>query len=447
MINKRNYKDLMIIDRSGKIVYSDVANPQHYGVEGRTLIGMNLDDLYQNLSLEYPVRGALDRGEAKEDFEVEVVTKKGIRLTKRGSVYPIWENDSVIAALEFSTLLYDRTHIREIESNADHLIYRKNNTKYLIDDIITEDPQMIAIKEKVEKIALNDATVLIYGETGTGKELIAQALHNGSRRYSKKFISINCGAIPESIVESLLFGTTKGSFTGAENKMGLFEQAEGGTLFLDEINSLDIMLQVKILKAVESKKVRRIGSLREKQVDVRIIAATNEDPYVLMEQGKLKPDLFHRLATVYFSLPRLSERGYDVLVLADHFRTYFNHNMNMHIEPFDEGVCDIFMNYHWPGNVRELRNVIESAFAFSENNRITVEDIPQYITRDMGIGKAKNRIKIDGRLSLGERCNMLENTIIDSIYRKNGEHLTRTAEELGISKQLLRYKILKRQEE
>lgn len=443
MINQQNYKDLMIIRGDGRIIYADVSNPQYFGVGIDGLRGKRLQDMYPDLPGDYPALLTAQNGTAAEDFEVELTTVKGIRLTKRGSVYPIYENNQVVAALELSTKFYDRNHIREIEGNADHLIYRKNNTKYLIDDIITEDAAMAGIKEKVEKFALTDATVLIYGETGTGKELVAQTLHNGSRRYARNFISVNCSAIPASIMESVLFGTVKGSFTGAEDKAGLFEQAEGGTLFLDEINSLDALLQVKILKAVESKTVRRIGSLREKQVDVRIIAATNEDPYRLMREGKLKPDLFHRLAAVYLVLPRLSDRRGDIMVLADYFRTYFNRNMNMNIGPFDDDIRQLFMNYDWPGNVRELRNVIESAFAFAENDRITMDDIPKYMANKMGVRKPMGQIAGDGSLTLAEKTDLMEKAIIDSIYRKNKESLTETARELGISKQLLRYKMMK----
>ena len=443
MINQKQYQDLMILDENGMVLYADVGNSQYYGREADPVTGKRLRDLYEDLDENYPSLVAIRTGRAQENFRVEVTTARGIRLTRTGSAYPIYEHGKAIAALEFSTMLYDRYHIREIEGNADHLIYRKNNTKYLLDDIIGEDPAILSIKEKIETYAITDATVLIYGETGTGKELVAPALHNGSRRYSKKFISVNCSALPAGIVESMLFGTVKGSFTGAEDKSGLFEQAEGGTLFLDEINSLDVLLQVKILKAVESKVVRRIGSLKEKQVDVRIIAATNEEPHRLMREGKLKPDLFHRLATVYMTLPRLSERRGDIMVLAEHFRTYFNRHMNMSIEPFDEDIRRLFENYDWPGNVRELRNVIESAFAFAEEDRITMSDLPQYMTGSLGLGKQEPDAGTGGRMTLAEKSEMMEKAIIDSIYRKNGESLTDTARELGISKQLLRYKMMK----
>jgi len=442
MINHKEHKDLMVIDRSGTIIYADVGNSQYFGSGAESLHGKNLRDVYMNFDEEYPALKAVREGKAYENFRIEILSDKGAKLTKTGSVYPIFENDKPIAALELSTLLYNRSHIREIEGNADHLMYRKNNTKYLINDIITQDPAMIEIKERIEKLAITDATVLIYGETGTGKELVAQALHNSSRRYSKKFISVNCSAIPASIIESLLFGTVKGSFTGAEDKAGLFEQAEGGTLFLDEINSLDVFLQVKIMKAVESKVVRRIGSIREKEVNVRIIAATNQEPRKLIREGKFKPDLFHRLAAVYLTLPRLSQRPGDIMVLADYFRTYFNRSMNMEIEPFDEDIKRLFMNYDWPGNVRELRNVVEGAFAFAENNKITMEHMPKYIINKMGMGRERS-IAVEDGLSLAEKTDMIEKAIIDSIYKKNNNNLTDAARELGISKQLLRYKMMK----
>ena len=411
-----------------------------YGKKGEILKGKHVNELFFCEDGENPLIAAASRGEYFDSYEISVMTKTKERQIKIGCAYPIFENEKVVGAIEFFQLVYGKNHIRKIGDYANHLIYRSNNTKYLLDDIVTQDAEMLKIKDNIGKVAITDANVLIYGQTGTGKELIAQAIHNESRRFYKKFISINCGALPASIIESLLFGTLKGSFTGAADKPGFFELAEGGTLFLDEINSLDALLQTKILKTIETKEVRRIGALKEKKVDVRIVAATNEEPYKLMQAGSLKEDLFYRLSTFYIKLPRLVQRPGDIMLLADHFRSYFNERMKIYIQPFDEKIAEIFLRYDWPGNVRELRNVIESAFTFAEGNKITADDIPRHMLKKSISPKAEDIEGFD-KMPLHIKKEMVEKAIITQIYRRNNGNMTKTADELGISKQLLSYKM------
>lgn len=441
MINKDKYSDILIIDREGTVIHGDFANLKFLGLQPEEITGNNIRNLYHNIGENYPALIAARDGTAAENFQVSVENASGSVLTKTGSVYPIFDEDTPVAAIEFSDLHYDRDHIREIESHAEFPIYRKNDTKYMLENIITEDSSIENIKKRIERIAITESSILIYGETGTGKELVAQAIHNRSRRYYHKFISINCGAMPSGIIEGLLFGTTKGSFTGAEDKPGLFEQADGGTLFLDEINSLDPMLQVKLLKAVESRTVRRLGSPKEKQVDVRIIAATNEEPHELMSSGRLKPDLYYRLAVIYMYLPPLRERGNDVNVIADYYVDYFNKKMETHIEPLSDEIRKIFASYSWPGNVRELRNAIEGAFAFVENDCITVNELPQYIVDKYRSGE-KNTVFRNAE-TLADLSSSTEYAIISEAYRRSSGSLTRAADMLGISKQLLKYKMTK----
>lgn len=439
MINLNDFRDFLIINRNGRIIYADIGNPQYFGMDPELLRGRSLRELFSNLPSSYPTLAAAADGVGFDFFEMELTTCTGITLKKSGCAYPLFNGKEPVGAIEFADFFYDKEHIGEISRHTGHLIYRKNNTKYLLDDIISEDNSILELKDKIEKYAISDSTVLIYGETGTGKELVAQALHNSSRRYSKKFISLNCSAIPSNLIESILFGTTKGSFTGAENRLGLFEQADGGTLFLDEINSLAPELQIKILQAVETKMIRRIGSENEIYTDARIIAATNEEPKKLIGEGKLKADLYYRLAVIYIELPRLADRGNDILVLADYFIGYFNQKMNMEIEPLDEELQKVFLEYTWPGNVRELRNIIESAIIFAEDSRLTLEDLPgyivkQYLSKDRKLGEQKTRGK-------------LEKEIVRACYEKNGESLKKTAALLGISSQLLFYKLKKYEEE
>ncbi len=302
---------------------------------------------------------------------------------------------------------------------------------------------MEQIKNNINQIALSDSNVLIYGETGTGKELIAQSIHNCSRRYSKNFVSQNCGAIPANLLEAMLFGTTKGTFTGASEQPGLFELVDGGTIFLDEINSLEPDLQVKLLKTIESKKIRRIGSEKEIKMDFRVVAATNEDPFELLRQGRIKPDLFYRLAVVYIRLPKLIERENDIELLTNYFIDYFNLKTDRRIQHPGAQIREIFQNYTWPGNVRELRNVVEGFFAFAESNQLSPEDIPAYIRENV----QNCRKKACRPQNLTADLAQLEREIICTVYENNGRDLAAAADILGISKQLLRFKLNKYESE
>lgn len=453
MINKQKYKDFMIVDAEGNVIFADIKSIKNLYGNGTEIIDRNIHEMFCNINETYPTLQAARKGISTTHFEIPVTIPSGEQIMKVGCAFPICNGHETVAALEFSELICveKSADVRDDDKPASESKLSKNNTKYTLHDIITQDPTMLDLKKYIERLALTDSNVLIYGETGTGKEMVAQALHNGSRRYTQKFISVNCSAIPSSIIESLLFGSVKGSFTGAEDKTGFFEQAEGGTLFLDEINSLNPMLQVKLLKAVESKVIRRIGALKEIKIDVRIIAATNSEPYELMKKGKLMPDLFHRLAVIYLCLPPLNERGKDVVLLADYFRTYFNQQMQKNILPFSEDIQELFISYNWPGNVRELRNVIEGAFTFAENDEIMLKELPEYLINKCRPQPKKfaamKLLENESQLSLVERKSLLERTIVENVWISSNRNLTAAAKKLGISKQLMRYKLSKYQGE
>ena len=413
------------------------------GFKGEQPLGMNIKEIYSDVQNDYPTIRALELGESTRRFEMDVITRAQNTVHKIGMAFPIMDGNSVKGAIEVSDYVYSKDNLADIQSHRDHLIYRKNGTKYITEDIIAESPEMIKIKEQIEQIGFTDSSVLIYGKTGTGKELVAEAIHNCSHRYSSNFISQNCSAIPDSLLEGILFGTTKGSFTGAEDKPGIFEVAEGGTLFLDEINSLNADMQVKLLKAIESKKIRRIGAINEINLNVRIIAATNEQPAQLIKEGRMREDLYYRLSVSCIDLPDLKDRGNDVSVLTNYFINYYNRKMNMHISLPDDEVMEALKNYSWPGNVRELRNVIEGAFALSEENKIQLEDIPKAILN--GNGNLNNAVshRFNRPYNLNKHMNNIERDIITKAFEYNGFKLTQTAKNLSLSKQLLKYKLEK----
>ena len=248
-------------------------------------------------------------------------------------------------------------------------------------------------------------------------------------------------AIPSTLLESILFGTTKGSFTGAQDTPGLFELADGGTLFLDEINSMELDAQAKLLRVLEDNKIRRIGAKSEKTVDVRIIAAVNEEPEGCVESNKIREDLFYRLCVLRYDVPTLFERKGDIPLLAEHFRRHYNKKLHKQIIAYSEEVMEIFNKYDWPGNVRELKNVVESAFHNNHEAIITVNDIPNYILSRLKIDDLRK--SKDFNLSLNEMISRYEQMIIEDAYERNHRSLTNTAKELQVSKQNLFYKMKK----
>src|SRR5499426_543829 len=252
------------------------------------------------------------------------------------------------------------------------------------DQIIGESPAMKRMIQLARKVAESEASsVLLQGESGTGKDLVAKALHYGSRRADAPFVAINCAAIPASLIESELFGYEKGAFTDAKvRKEGLFEQAEGGTIFLDEIGELEIALQAKLLRVLEESAFRRVGGLKDLPLDVRVIAASNRNLKTESEAGKFRLDLYYRLSVIQIDLPPLRERGDDVLSLTDHYIRNFNEKLRKRIRGVTPEVAKIFRHYGWPGNVRELRNVVERAMILEDGDLITTSWLPRGVIRD-----------------------------------------------------------------
>ncbi len=247
-------------------------------------------------------------------------------------------------------------------------------------DLIGASPAMQQLYDQLTRIADTETSILITGESGTGKELVARSLHAKSRRHDKPFVPVNCAALPDTLLESELFGHAKGAFTDARSdRKGLFLQAEGGTLFLDEIGEMPLVMQPKLLRALEESRVRPVGSDQEVPFDVRIITATNRDLETAIEENRFREDLFFRINVIQLDMPPLRSRGTDVLLLAQHFTEQFAQRAAKDVEGLSEAVAERLLNYSWPGNVRELRNVIERAVALTRYNKVAVEDLPEKI--------------------------------------------------------------------
>lgn len=255
---------------------------------------------------------------------------------------------------------------------------QKIEDRYLFEGIIAKSPVMLRIFELIKTVAPTTATVMILGKTGTGKEMIARAIHHQSPRRNKPLIAVSCASLPESLLESELFGHEKGSFTGAgERKKGKFEAADQGTLFLDEIGEINANTQIHLLRALEEKKITRVGGNEEIDVDVRVIAATNKDLRTVVKQGSFREDLYYRLNVVSLQLPPLQDRKEDILPLAEHFLRKFSKRNNKVVRCFSPEVIEFIMNYSWPGNVRELENMIEHGVILAKHKEIRMADLPQ----------------------------------------------------------------------
>jgi two-component system response regulator AtoC len=307
-------------------------------------------------------------------------------------------------------------------------------------EIVVKSPAMTKALEVAAKVAKHTSPVLITGESGTGKELVARLIHDESERSRGPFVPVNCGAIPENLLESELFGYTKGAFTGADrDKPGLFEAASGGTLLLDEIGDMPVTLQVKLLRVLQESEIRRLGDTRARSVDVRLVAATNKDLDEEVRLGDFRRDLFYRIAVVPIHLVPLRQRRDEIPLLVAHFIEQYNRKLKLDIRGIDADAMRILLEYPWPGNVRELENTVERALVLSDGPKITVEDLPNNITSP--ISALDNPDLPDDELSVKKHSAILERRLIKQALERTGGNKTRAADLLELSSRALLYKI------
>jgi len=329
---------------------------------------------------------------------------------------------------------------RERLRKENDLLRKEVKKEYSFENIVSKNEKMQQIFEVIEKVALYKSTVLIMGESGTGKEVVARTLHYQSDRSNQPFIPVNCGAIPENLLESELFGHTKGAFTDAiRTKKGLFEEADGGTLFLDEIGELPPQLQVKLLRVLQDGEIRRVGESKAIQIDVRIVAATVKDLGKEVNEGRFRDDLFYRLNVVPVCIPPLRDRKEDIPLLVNHFIKKHSQSLGKTVVGIDPHALDAMMNYHWYGNVRELENTIERAIVLTDRENVELANLP------LDIQNFQEKVAVTSLA--GEECSikkaskLLEMTLIKrALKRTKGNH-THAARLLEISHRALLYKI------
>ena len=392
-INGDSMEGMMVVNRDGIIEYYKASSaleklPDDFG---RQVRGKHLLEVYPDLSEETSTVIRTLRTGTITVGEKQVLTSGNFKLTMTTTTYPIMgEDGSIQGAVDIAQLLdiSERGTSRPVQYGQSAL-----------DDIVTQNAAMEQLKRVVKEVAKNDSATLIYGETGTGKELFAQALHLLSARKDKPFIAQNCAAIPVNLLESMFFGTERGGFTGAESKKGLFELADGGTLFLDEINSMDTAMQAKLLKVLEEQKVRRIGGKEDIHFHVRIVCASNEVPERLIEEGRLRSDFYYRVGVVRLWLPPLRERQEDILLLTQHYIDQFNKKMGRHIRGLSQMTQDLFLRWSWPGNIRELKNTIEGAFNIETSDLITLDSVQNLLAKMEQSAMVLSRGKIAFRVN------------------------------------------------
>ncbi|MFC2164253.1 sigma-54-dependent transcriptional regulator [Acidobacteriota bacterium] len=322
------------------------------------------------------------------------------------------------------------------------LLKKELKEKYGLESMVGKSKEMLEIYSLIEKIAGTDSTVLVSGESGTGKEIAARAIHHQSSRRDKSFVSINCGALPENLLESELFGHVKGSFTGAiANKKGMFEIAEKGTLFLDEVGEMSPWTQVKLLRTLQDKRIRRVGGTDEIPVDVRIIAATNQELKKRIEEGKFREDLFYRLNVISLEVPPLRNRKEDIPLLITHFLEKYCARMGRQMKRIPPRVLKIFESYLWPGNVRELENTIERIIAIEERETITESSLPEEMLIPQS--ESERNLELKPGFDLNATIDEISRNFVQQALRRANGNLKETAELLGINYRSLRYLIEK----
>lgn len=440
---------VQIIDNTGKIIYCNRASAKLDGVEQNAILGKHVLEIYPSLDEDTStLLRVIKTGKKTVNLQQSFINYKGESITTINSSFPIKEGEKIVGAIEISSNITQMKKLTEKVVDLQTQLYNskmgkrkqaRGTAKYTFSDIIGNSKVMRQIKERAIKASENSSSVIIYGDTGTGKELIVQAIHNYSSRFARPFIVQNCAAIPNTLLESILFGTVKGSFTGAEDRKGLFELANGGTLFLDEINSMPITLQAKLLRVLEDGFIRRVGDVKTYDIDVRIITAMNMNPQEAVENKLLRKDLYYRLNVLSIRVPDLVERREDIFDLSYYFIEKYNNKFGKEVNKIAREVMDVFLTYEWPGNVRELQHVIEGAMNVASSDVIVKTDLPYSFTeREVSINLGKNRGN-SLRKCLGE---LEKSLIIDAMTSARG-NVTNAAKLLEIPRQTLQYKIEK----
>ncbi len=447
-----------VVNKDGITIFYNHVAARLDGLKVEEVIGKHVIDVFPSLDQENStLLKVIETGQPIINQNQQYTNKNGLKVTAINTTLPIYVQDKLIGAIEIAK---DFTRIKELSERLVDLqakyLSRNNKddhlqqAKFHFEDIITQNQRVENLKKLAQKAAMSKSTILIEGETGTGKELFVQAIHNYSPRANDPFIAQNCAAMPASLLEGILFGTVKGSFTGAENRPGLFELANNGTLFLDEINSMPIELQAKLLRVLQDGLVRRIGDNVNRQVNVRIIVATNINPLIAVEKGLIRPDLYYRINVIHLHIPPFRERKEDISILTTYFIQTFNYSFQKKVIGVSEEVQKFFYMYDWPGNVRELKHAIEYAMNVMEGDTIQPNHLPIHLQelfhrrqyKNVGeLEKSEIRSPWEYDNGLKELLEEIEKDWINRVLEEESGNIMQTAKRLKIPRQTLQYKL------
>ena len=437
-----------IVDREGVGIHYNKAMAGTEKVHVRDVLGKKFHEAFPDFEQgESTIYRALIRDQATRNAQQTYKNLYGKEITTQNTTIPVVVEGRTVAAVEVSKNITDLRRVSDSlleiqEGKMEHVPIRGPEImKYTFSDIFGENERFLEVLKRARKAAINDASVFIYGETGTGKELIAQSIHNDGSRAGKPFLAQNCAAIPESLLEGILFGTSKGAFTGAVDRAGLFEQANGGTILLDEISAMPYDLQSKLLRVLQESYIRRVGGSRDIPIDVRIIATVNETPAELISKGLLRKDLYYRLNVINISIPPLRERADDIELLSEKFLDKYNRRYNKQVWMLSDAAARKLKAYDYPGNVRELENIIEQAVSMADDEHVLTER--HLFMPESGGASPENVIPYDRNLPLDKYLSSVEKQIIaDEMLRARG-NISKAAEALSLKRQTLQHKLKK----
>lgn len=437
-----------VIDETGKTIIYNSKMVEIESMAREDVLEKKILDVFVFADNQYSTLiMALETGQETRNMRQTYFNNKGVEITTINDTFPIIEDGKIKGAIEITK---DVTRLERVIK--ENVLKRKRPTSMTFDGIIGSSPEIQAVIEEAKRATRTSSSVLIIGETGTGKELFAESIHNSSDRSEGPFIAQNCAAIPDNLMESLLFGTKKGAFTGALDRSGLFEQANKGTLLLDEINSLNPALQAKLLRVLQTKTFRRIGDTKDIKVDVRIMATINEDPMEAVLANRLRKDLYYRLSVVALHIPPLRERKQDIELLAWNFIDKYNGLFQMKVKKMNRSILESFHAHDWPGNVRELEHTIEGAMnLIIDEDTLTDDHLPMRLRVKKTPEEHKPFLKLDSPQvnheeqegSLQEKMDQFEKQCIINVLEQTDHNISRAAKILGIRRQSLQYRMKK----
>ncbi|MEH6907875.1 sigma-54-dependent Fis family transcriptional regulator [Bacillus sp. AFS006103] len=439
-----------VVNTAGKTIFYNEVAAKHDGMDVKEVQGKYLIDAFPSLTENSStLLKVIKTGKPIYNQTQVYMNLHGTRIDTINTTLPIFLGEEIIGAVEiakdYSRMKLLAERLLDLQKGLNKSSKKKalKQVNYTLNDLLTRSKAFQSMKDEAKKLAKSDSPILVYGESGTGKELFVQGVHHESHRSSEPFIAQNCAAIPETLLESILFGTAKGSYTGAVDRKGLFELADGGTLFLDELHTMPIELQAKLLRVLEDGMVRRVGSSQSISVNVRIIAAMNVMPNKALQEQTLRADLYYRLNVFTFSLIPLRDRKEDILFLTDHFMKNFNQKLFKNISRYEKKLELFLINYQWPGNVRELKHTIEYMMNVCEREQLLYEDLPSILRRLPVILPAISNSDPKESLSLRKNIEEFEKRLINNALDLSEGNINQAAKLLEIPRQTLQYKIKK----